>query len=98
MSDMTDLSKKDLAREYEHFPFGSSGLGNFVHEQMDDDVFRKLKHLDQTPLTKVQLNQLMVLSNAGSMSDGFFKYYWLQKPEHPYDVTHLPYYDPSMTQ
>jgi hypothetical protein len=94
---MPQLSKKDLAREYARFRFGSSGLGNFVHEQIDDEVFRQLTLLDETPLTKVQLNQLLVLSNAGSMSDGFFKYYWLLKPEHPYDVTRLPYYAASMT-
>lgn len=94
---MPQLSKKDLAREYESFRFGTSGLGRFVHDQMEDEVFHQLSRLDQTPLTKVQLNQLLVLSNAGSMSDGFFKYYWLQQPEHPYDVTRLPYYADSMT-
>ena len=45
----------------------------------------------------MQLNQLLVLSNAGSMSDGFFRYYWIERPEHPYDVTRLPYYAESMT-
>jgi hypothetical protein len=54
---MPQLSKKDLAREYEHFRFGSGGLGNFVHEKMDDEVFHQLRRLDQTPLTKVQLNR-----------------------------------------
>lgn len=93
---MQQLSKEDLAREYECFRFGADGLGHFVHEQMEDEVFHCLSRLDQTPLTKVQLNQILVLSNAGSMSDGFFKYYWLEKPEHPYDVTRLPYYNESM--
>jgi hypothetical protein len=65
-------SKSDLAREYESFRFGTGGLGLLVHDQMDDEVFHRLSRLDKTPLTKVQLNQLLVLSNAGSMSDGFF--------------------------
>src|SRR5436853_6191269 len=90
-------SKEELASEYESFRFGTSGLGRFVHDQMEDDVFHQLSRLDQSPLTKVQLNQLLVLSNAGSMSDGFFKYYWLEQPEHPYDVTRLLYYVESMT-
>jgi len=80
---MPKLSRKDLALKYEQFRFGSSGLGNFVHEDMDDEVFRELSGLDEKPLTKVQLNQLLVLSKAGSMSDGFFKYYWLLTPGHP---------------
>jgi len=92
------LSKKDLAREYECFRFGTSGLGRVVHDNMEDEVFHHLSRLEQTPLTKVQLNQLLVLSNAGSMSDGFFKYYWVEQPEHPYDVTCLPYYADSMKQ
>lgn len=94
---MKPITKDEMAREYEWFRFGTGGLGRFVHDQMHDEVFHQLSRLDETPLTKVQLNQLLVLSNAGSMSDGFFKYYWLEQPDHPYDVTRLPYYDESMT-
>jgi len=32
-------SKSDLAREYESFRFGTTGLGLLVHDQMDDEVF-----------------------------------------------------------
>jgi hypothetical protein len=52
---MQQLSKKDLARDYECFRFGTDGLGHFVHEQMEDEVFHQLSRLDQAPLTKVQL-------------------------------------------
>src|SRR5689334_21698519 len=93
---MAFTSKEELVREYDVFRFGSDGLGGFVHPNMPDEVFQQLAQLDQAQLTKVQLNQLLVLSNAGSMSDGFFKYYWLLRPEHPYDVTKLPYYTDGM--
>jgi hypothetical protein len=90
-------SKEVLAHEYEAFHFSSDGIGGFVHASMPDEVFQQLSRLDDTPITKVQLNQLLVLSNTGSMSDGFFKYYWLYKPEHTYDVMKLPYYASGIT-
>jgi hypothetical protein len=94
---MTFATREELAREYEHFRFSSDGIGGFIRPDMPESVFEQLANLGQTPLTKVQLNQLLVLSNTGSMSDGFFKYYWLKEPEHTYDITKLPYYVKGIT-
>ncbi len=30
------------------------------------------------------------------MSNGFFRYYWRAQPNHPYDVTALPFYPPTL--
>lgn len=60
---------------------------------MHDEVHRHLSQIDKAPITKVQFNQLLVVSQAGSVSDGFFQYYWKECPEHTYDVKKLDYFD-----
>ncbi len=86
------MDKERLLAEYELFRCGDSGVGALVCDSMPDDVVSVLGGLGGAPISKVQLNQLFVLSRAGSMSDGFFTYYWRFVPEHPYDVVKLPYY------
>lgn len=61
-------------------------MGRWLSQDMHPLVEARLGHFDSQPLTKVQLNQLLVVSGIGSMSDGFFAYYWRRVPEHPYDV------------
>jgi hypothetical protein len=43
----------------------------------------------------VQLNQLLVVSQMASISDGFFRYYWRGAPEHPYDVKSIGVISPQ---
>ena len=90
------MTKDELISEYELFQFGDSCIGAFVGPRMHDEVHDRLGRLGANPVTKVQLNQLLVLSKAGSISDGFFRYYWRYLPTHPYDVSRLPFYSPSM--
>lgn len=90
------MEKARLLNEYELFRFSRSGIGSLVHQEMPDEVVAGLARLDNGSITKVQLNQLFVLSRAGSMSDGFFTYYWRLAPDHPYDVKNLPRFDPAM--
>lgn len=82
------MTKKDLADMYADFHFGNqSGFGTMFSESMHDEVHKHLGRLDSSPITKVQLNQLFVISQAGSMSDGFFQYYWNLLPNnHPYYI------------
>lgn len=87
-----DMTKEDLVDDYSLFHCAQSGIGAFAGPSMHDVVHDRLTHLNENPLTKVQLNQLLVLSKAGSMSDGFFRYYWCEKADHPYDVTKLPFF------
>ena len=86
------MTKDALAAEYALFHYSKTGLGAFAAPSMHDEVFNRLSQLDHVPLTKVELNQLLVLSMAGSMSDGCFRYYWGSLPDHPYDVTKVPHY------
>ncbi len=90
------MTREELISAYQLFQFGDSGIGAFVGPKMHDEVLHRLSRLDKDPITKVQLNQLLVLSKAGSISDGFFRYYWRTRPTHPYDVSRVPFYSPTM--
>jgi hypothetical protein len=58
----------------------------------DNRVYSRISKIDQEPLTKVQLNQLLVLGHEAGVSDGCFQYYWLEAPGHSYDVKSLEGY------
>jgi hypothetical protein len=44
-------------------------------------------------LSLAQLNQLLLLGHEMGVSPGFFSYYWLEGPAHPYDVTKIDRFD-----
>jgi len=69
--------------------FGSElGLGSWLSEKAHPLVLERLERLEKEPLTKVQLNQLLVVSQMPSISDGFFHYYWREAPQHhPFAVS-----------
>ncbi len=76
------------------FSFGREpGIGMWLAEPMHEIVRERLESLQGSPLSKVQLNQLLVVSKAASISDGFFAYYWRTAPDHTYDVTALDGFD-----
>lgn len=77
------MNKEEILEELKFFRlrFG-------VHEKTDPEIFNRLARLDQDPITKVQLNQLLAFGHEAPVSEAFFRYYWLERPQsHPYDVT-----------
>ena len=69
----------------EYFPSVLSRLSE------DNDVSRALeggyRALEQGSLSRAQLNQIMHRCSEAGMSEGFFRYYFLELPEeHPYPV------------
>lgn len=69
------------------------GIGSWLTVETSDTVFQRLGAIDSDPLPAVQLNQLLVLAHEAPVSDGFFKYYWLDCPDHhPYSVRALPHF------
>jgi hypothetical protein len=73
---------------------GTGGIDSWLTDSTPDDVFDRLARLGSEPLTRVQLNQLLVLSHEAGASDGFFSYYWSEAPAgHPYDVTAYEYFE-----
>jgi len=85
------MSKENILKEFALFSLGGDGIGAWLTENTDEEVFRRLDRIDLEPLSKVQLNQLLVFGNEAPVSDDFFRYYWLEAPsEHPYPVSKLP--------
>ena len=89
------LSEKEIKEKFKLFSGGTGGIDNFLMESNDENIIERIKRIDEEPLSKVQLNQLLTLSHEAGCSDGFFEYYWLDTPTHPYNVELLPYYDPK---
>src|SRR6266849_4102718 len=89
-----DLDKKRILDELRLFSLRTGGIGSWLTENTDDEVFARLARLDNEPLTKVQLNQLLAFGHEAPVSDDFYRYYWLTAPvDHPYDVTTLPSFE-----
>ena len=85
-----------LADMFSLFTFGREpGIGRWLAPPMHDVVRERLQALPGTSLSKVQLNQLLVISEAASISDGFFIYYWGSTPDHTYNVKSVDGFDPS---
>ena len=90
------MDKASIVAKFAPLTFGSEpGIGTWLSNEMHELVSKRLQRIDQDPLTKVQFNQLLVVSQAASVSDGFFKYYWGATPRHTYDVTHLAGFRPE---
>jgi hypothetical protein len=81
-------SRADSIREYfEPLFAGTGGIDSWLVEGTPQEVFDRLGHLPDEPLSKSQLSQLLILSHEAGPSEGFFRYYWLSTPAHTYNVT-----------
>ena len=90
------MSRETILEEFKLFSLGTDGIGGWFTQQTDGRVFQRLEQIEENPLTKVQLNQLLAFGHEAPVSDDFFRYYWLKEPqEHPYEVSSLPGFDAS---
>lgn len=88
------MNKEQILKEVELFSLGSGGIGSWLTDQTDNEVFDRLARLDTDHMKKVQLNQLLVLGREAPTSDALFNYYWATAPQsHPYPVESVPYFD-----
>ena len=86
-SNMANRSKEEILPRFRLFSLSDGGIGSWLTEDTDDYVFERLSRIEQEPLSKVQLNQLLAFAHEAPLSAGFFCYYWLTAPEgHPYPV------------
>ena len=85
------MDKQQILEEVKLFSMQSGGIGGWLTESTDDEVFVRLAKLEEAPLARVQLNQLLAFGHEAPVSDDFFRYYWLTAPtNHPYDVKAVP--------
>jgi hypothetical protein len=90
--------KKTILKKFQLLSGTPAGIESWITAKTDEQVFIRLNRIDTDPLSKVQLNQLLLLAHEAGVSDGFFRYYWLSAPVHPYDVTTIPGYDRKFIQ
>lgn len=96
---MESTSKQRILEECSLFSLGTPGIGSWLTQGTDDEVFRRLSRIENDPLSKVQLDQLLVLGREAPVSDDFFNYYWLTVPrKHPYPVNELSGFQSSWVQ
>lgn len=83
------MIKKQIVKFFDELSCESDGIEGWLSNIAPIEVFNRLSKIEKNPLAKVQLNQLLLLALEAGMSNGFFKYYWLSKPLHVYDVTEV---------
>lgn len=77
---------------------GTGGIDSWISAETIPGVVERLLGVDRQPLSRSQLNQLLLMGNEVGVSPAFFDYYWLKTPpHHPYDPTSLGSYDPAWT-
>lgn len=84
------MEYEQLLDKFSHLRTANGGIESFVSEDSPKIVLERIATLDQDPLSKVQLDQLLGLSEERAVSDGFFQYYWLSQPKSPYKLSALP--------
>lgn len=85
------MNREEILRQFALFSLGTGGIGNWLNNETHPDIFTRLQSIEKEPLTRVQLNQLLVLGHQAPLSNDFFEYYWLNVPkDHPYAVNRLP--------
>ena len=89
------VSNTELGDRQSILDLFSFGFDHWLVQKGPEEVFERIKAIDENPIGRAQLNQLLHLCHEPGLSDGFFKYYWLSAPDlHPYDVGKIPGYEP----
>lgn len=88
-------SKDKILSMFKLFSGGTGGIDSWIGSTTGEEVFNRLADIGNDPLSNQQLNQLLILSHEAGVSDGFFHYYWLSTPDHPYDVRSIPDFQPE---
>ncbi len=85
------MSKSAILEQFKIFHVAGGGIGSWLTDNTDKKVFDRLDRLHDDHLSHAQLNQLLVFGREAPVSEGFFRYYWLEvPPNHPYTIRDLP--------
>lgn len=95
-----DKRANALLRRFAVFQGSMGGIEEWLTSRTPLSVRKRLLDVNKRPLTREQLNQLLLLAHEAGMAPGFFQYYWLHVPgrdEHPYDVRSIPGFKKTAT-
>lgn len=80
-------SKEELLAYFSDIMCEKKDICGLVSENSSEYLFDILSRIEESPITKVQFDQLLALQNLKTMSDDFFKFYWLEIPKvHFYQI------------
>ena len=88
------MTRDDLLKKFEPFALDSGGIGSWINKNTSPLILDRLIEIENAPLSKVQLTQLLVLGHEAPLSDGFYQYYWQEaSAKHDYDCRSIPEFD-----
>jgi hypothetical protein len=75
------MSNGDLIlREMEFFRGNGEGIETWFSENISEVAANVLANCEKQPISLEVLNQILILSHEGGMSEGFFWFYFLSDP------------------
>ena len=79
------MIKSEVIKRFDDIMFASNRktICSFITETGPQELFEALEQIESRPLSKEQLDRLLLLHQQKSTSDDFFCYYWLGMPEEP---------------
>ena len=84
------MNSSEIIHMFSDIMCESYGICGFISHGSTAYLLNVLSDIDNTPLTKVQFDQLLSLQNIQTVSDDFFDYYWLSIPTvHFYKVEQI---------
>jgi len=95
---MKITTKEQIIEYFSKLSHEVKGLEGWLGKNIRDEVVDRLLEIENAPLTKVQLNQLLLLSLEAGISDDFFAYYWLESPDHPYLIEQIDDFDKDFVE
>lgn len=85
---MTEERIREILKRY--FPGSFEPTSEFLTRPESKLVLGRLQDSPQHPLNRTQANQLLHLCHEAGLSEGFFRYYFLDEPPlHPYPVNRV---------
>ena len=73
-------AKDDILGEMAFFKGNGEGIESWFSEKLSDVAVEVLSNCEKRPIGVEILNQLLILSHEGGVSEGFFKFYFLSNP------------------
>lgn len=73
-------NRENILREMAFFRGTGEGIESWFSEGISDVVIDALANCEKKPISIEVLNQLLILSHEGGVSQGFFEFYFLSNP------------------
>ena len=87
-------SHASIIHRFNVFNGGTGGIDSWLSNQTSTQILDTLANIDDHPLSRSRMNQLLTLAREAPTSSAFFNYYWTSIPEHhPFDIREIPCFE-----